>query len=88
MIEFNDPNLSFVSMEEATTPHERDMVMLNRWWSVCPERGLMFWKRYSPQCNKSELISRKIGEMYPWAETVLVPVVFVPARHQTPPERY
>lgn len=81
MIERDDKNLSFISMEEATTPREGTSVMLNRWWSVDPERGLMVWRKYSVQCNQHESIARKVGAMYPWADTVFMPIVYLPARH-------
>lgn len=83
--ERDNPMLSFVPIDEATVPpggiinHYKD-----RWWAVCPERGVVFHrankrsKSGSPQCNGNEVIARKvIGGLYPWAEIRFIPSVFV-----------
>jgi hypothetical protein len=75
----DDKRLRFIPLEEATTPphglinHYRD-----RWWAVCPERGLIFYgDTMSPQCNAIEDVARRVfGNIYPWAEIRFVPSAF------------
>lgn len=64
------------------------MHIKNHWWSVHPERGLIFYSNQrrpclenaSPQCNSSEGTAKYLQEkLYPWAqlryfETVLYPI--------------
>lgn len=81
----DDPTITYISIEEATKPpgglieHLRD-----KWWSVHPTKGLIFYvgkgkpKCFSPQCNSNEDITRRIQEMlYPWAEVRFMPSVFI-----------
>lgn len=76
-------DLSYLPESEATTPTEGADVMLDRWWSVHPEKGLIFYKTYSPQCNSNEQIARNIcAKLYPDALVKFIPVVFVPRRMQ------
>jgi hypothetical protein len=74
------PRLVFLSEAEAITPPAGIIVCLkDRWWSVHPTKGLIFWDKrsMSPQCNGDELMSRKLtAEMYPWAECKFFPLVF------------
>lgn len=84
MKEKNDKDLVFISLEKATTPFDGAIAMTNRFWSICPERGLIFWKPKgrkgsgSPQCNSDERMSKHLNEkLYPWAETKFVPVVYI-----------
>lgn len=59
-------------------------ILRNRWWVVCPKRGLVFcWRKGvkglgSPQCNSSESISRRLGSPIEDAEIKFVPLVLVP----------
>lgn len=61
-------------------------VLRDRWWVVCPERGLaFFWSKGdrglgSPQCNSDETISRRLGTTIPGATLKFMPVVFAPVR--------
>ena len=81
-------DLTYLSLEEAQTPRDGALVMVDRWWSCHPEKGLIFWRRYSPQCNTNERINKKLtAQLYPWAEAQFMHVVYVPYRHQTPPDR-
>lgn len=77
MIDPDDKRLRYVPLDKATVPppglieHIKDS-----WWSVHPERGLIFFKD-SPQCNQNEAVSRHISSgHYPWAEVQFIPSVF------------
>lgn len=72
----NDSRLSFISLERG--PQNGDAVVTDCWWAVHPERGLVMFQRTSPQCNTNEVISRRITEMYPWAEVRFIEVAYVP----------
>lgn len=75
----DDKRLSFLPLEKATNPpagflnHVKD-----HWWAVHPTKGLVFFKKTSPQCNSNESLSKRINAMYPWAEVRLIPSVFFP----------
>lgn len=64
-------------------------VLRNRWFAVCPERGLIFWqpegrrkgqlRGASPQCNGDEIIARRvIVPSFPWADIKRFDVVMLP----------
>ncbi|CAH1665732.1 MULTISPECIES: hypothetical protein [unclassified Chelatococcus] len=85
----DDPRLVYMPEAEVLTANGIVQVLRNRWFSVHPERGLMFWqpeKRRagrltgaSPQCNGTESIARDLAKrMYPWAETRFFPLVLLP----------
>lgn len=44
--------MEFVSMEDATTPSPGRHPEKNKWWVVCPDRGLLFL-RYHPGYSRS-----------------------------------
>ena len=59
-----------ISYEEATTPTEGAIVMMNRWWTVykeghisvytagvAPNKITGLYRTYSPQCNSNEHIA-------------------------------
>ena len=80
-----EADYSYLPIEQATDPTFAEgltfQFMRDRYWAVHPERGLLFYKGKSPQCNSSEMISRKIAP--PWARIVLLPVAFVPVRYRS-----
>jgi len=80
----------FISKEMATTPAE-GYCIVNRWWTVHPEKGLAFYcsrrrsyelepgeeEEPSPQCNGDEFTARHLQQhLYPDCSTELIPVVF------------
>lgn len=84
MVDKNDPRLFFVPIEKASVPSDGPIYHYkDRWWSHCPEQGLIFFKMRkndpgSPQCNAQKSIAWHLQKrLYPWAETVFVPSVFV-----------
>lgn len=84
MIDEDDRKLSFVSLEELTTPAS-GTVLVNHYWSVHPTKGVIFYMRYSPQCNSDERITNKLQpKLYPWAEVQLIPTAYIPRRHIAP----
>jgi len=83
----DDPRLVFVPLDEAAKPVSGLCeVWVDRWWSVHPEKGLVFYRSgagrrnsyLSAQCNPSERIARKFTEdLYgDWAECRQIPAVF------------
>lgn len=89
MVEQNDERLVFLPENEIMDGGGLCDVMRNRWFSVCPERGLIFWQHEkrrkgmlvgaSAQCNGAEATARAIQQkMYPWAEMRFYECVIVP----------
>jgi hypothetical protein len=74
----DDPRLRFVSLDKATEPKDGlCMVYKDRWWSVHPDRGIIFWRGDGPQCNSNEEVSRRhTARLYPWATSIFIPYVF------------
>lgn len=71
----------FVSVEKLTTPFDGARVMLNRWWVVTPDRKVMFFRGFAPQCNSEESIAKRLAVkdgMYPHPCSVeFIPLAFV-----------
>lgn len=78
VISEDDPRLEFVPLEKATIPPPGLIEHIhNRWWVVHPQKGLVFWKGWSPQCNSNKEITERIWKgMYPWAEIQFIPSVY------------
>lgn len=89
MIAPDDGRLVYLPEDMVTSANGMCQVLRDRWFSVHPERGLLFWqderrrkgqlKGASPQCNGSEVIADTLRtQMYPWAETRFYPLVLLP----------
>jgi hypothetical protein len=89
MIQPDDDRLVYLPEGDTLSATGMAQVLRDRWFSVHPERGLIFWqcekrrkgqlRGASPQCNGSEAIARDLAaRMYPWAETKFFPLVLVP----------
>lgn len=85
----DDPRLVYMPEAEVLAANGMVQVLRNRWFSVHPERGLVFWqddkRRHgqlagaSPQCNSHQAIAATLAaQLYPWAETRLYPLVLLP----------
>lgn len=76
----DDPRLVFVPIEKFIIPPPGLIEHLaDRWWSVHPSKGLVFYdkKMMAPQCNVNESLVRRLAEkQYPWAETIFIKSVF------------
>lgn len=77
----------FLSEDIATAPPNNGfcLIIRNRWWVVCPNRGLVFfWSRGerglgSPQCNNNESIAKRLGNNKIFNTSIkFIPLVFVP----------
>lgn len=88
-MERDDPRLIFMPLDKVLEATGPVMAIRNVWWSVCPERGLIFYQTNprrkgalrgsSPQYNATRDIAESIqNKLYPWAETRLVPIVLYP----------
>ena len=81
----------YIPLEVATTPAEGHC-LVNRWWTVHPEKGVAFYcsrKRLigldpweqdepSPQCNSDEFTSRELTRRnHPDCVVMHIPAVFV-----------
>lgn len=89
MIEPDDDRLVYMKESDVLSAGGLVDAMRNRWFSVHPERGLIFWQSTnkrrgslfgsSPQCNSREDVARTVtAKMYPWAEIRFYPLVLVP----------
>lgn len=61
------------------------LVVKNKWWAMCPERGLLFYKMKgdkglgSPQYNGNRITAEKlIKSLWPGFELIQVPAVLIP----------
>ena len=88
-IQPDDPRLVYLPEERTLDSSGMVHVIRDSWFSVHPERGLMFWQSEkrrqgqlrgsSPQCNGVESTARALAaKLYPWAETRFVPLVLLP----------
>jgi hypothetical protein len=57
-------HITYIPLDNLTRPHE-GQVMADRWWIVDPEKGALVYKKFAPQCNRDEMIARRILDMYP-----------------------
>lgn len=82
MITEDDKQLVFVPLEEASTPPGGIIECLkDNFWLYKEGKGILYWKdKYNsyPQCNINRAVVENIkNRMYPWAEIIYVPVVFM-----------
>lgn len=73
-----------ISYEEATTPKDRSMVLMNKWWTVYEEGNISIYTRgeapdsrgqystYTPQYNDNKQIATRRGKM----KAVFIPIVY------------
>lgn len=88
--DLDDPRLIFLPFELATkAPAGECNVVIDAWWAVHPERGLLFWaprrqakptsrpRALAPQYNHDRKITEMLAsQMYPWAEIRQIPFVY------------
>jgi hypothetical protein len=85
----DDDRIVYLSESDLLSASGFAQVLRDRWFSVHPERGLMFWQTErgrkgklrgaAPQCNSDEATARILAaKMYPWAETRFYPLVLLP----------
>lgn len=83
--------IAFLPLDDVTKATGLVQAFHNAWWSVCPERGLIFYQDNprrkgslvgaSAQCNQSEGTSRTLSHrLYPWAEVRQIPLVLQPVK--------
>lgn len=72
-------HITYMPIEQLTTPHNGAEVLTNRWVVVHPEHGALFYRRWTIQCNSDERITKHlIDKMYPGCEARFFEVVYVP----------
>ena len=70
-----------VSIEEAIKP-KSGICLVDRWWTVTPEREILFYREHAPQCNADENIAKEIRDrIYPEGTVEFLEVVFT-GRHE------
>jgi hypothetical protein len=88
-VEADDPRLVYLAEADVLAANGMVQVIRDSWFSIHPERGLMFWQTEkrrqgqlrgaSPQCNSNEDLATMLkGKLYPWAETKFFPLVLLP----------
>jgi len=78
----------YVPLDKAQTVKEGH-VYVNRWWSVHPDKGVVFYTRFlrlriegednepSPQCNQDEYTARHLNErLRPDCGVIFIPAVY------------
>lgn len=81
IMEEDNPLLSYVLLSDALAPKKEGIYTLhiNTCWCIHPVKGLIIYKKYSPQCNNNrEIVNKLRNILYPWANVMLIPRVFVP----------
>jgi hypothetical protein len=89
MVNPDDPRLVFLPETSILAASGMTHAIRNSWFSVHPERGLLFWQSLtkrkgqlrgaSPQCNRNKTVTDQIAaRMYPWAEIRFYPLVLQP----------
>lgn len=73
-----------IPYEQVIVPIDRSTVMMNKWWTVFKEGHISiytggkkpneygFYRIYSPQCNSSEYIAKRLGK----TDAVFLPIVY------------
>ena len=74
MTDESDPRLTFFPQDE---PIDGATVFCDRWWVKHPDKGLVVWRGFSPQCNTIRNVVERIAKLYPWAVVEFVPVAYV-----------
>lgn len=78
MTDENDPNLNFVKLEVLTVPpHDLIKHIKNSYWICHPEKGAVFWRMHSPQCNTNVKLVLQWIQRFPWAVIVFIPSAFI-----------
>jgi hypothetical protein len=82
MAEVKESDFIFVPFDVATTaPGGLIEHFKDRWWCVCPNRGIMFYEPRRgqgqfPQCNVNKTVSEMMAKNYPWCEVRFIPSVY------------
>lgn len=71
----DDPQLFFYPQKGL--PDDGQTVVRSRWWIEHPEKGLVVWRGFSPQCNSNKILVERLSEMYPWAKVNYYEIAFV-----------
>ena len=88
-IEEDDPRIVYMPEAHVTAAKGTTQAFHGAWFSVHPERGLMFYQsqksRYgnlrgaAPQCNQDKRIAESLTrKLYPWAEVKQFDLVLMP----------
>lgn len=85
----DDDRIVYMAEADVLAASGMCQALRNCWFSVHPERGLVFWQTdrrrkgrltgAAPQCNSDESTSRALTErLYPWAEVKRFALVLLP----------
>lgn len=85
----DDDRIVYMREEDIDAANGIVQVLRNHWFSVHPERGLLFWQTErrrkgkligaAPQCNGDKATAEFLAsKMYPWAQTRFYPLVLLP----------
>lgn len=76
------PRLSFIPENEAARPKGGNVqCVIDHWWCVHPEKGLVIWDKECPQANPNRTVTETcLAKLYPWAVIKQIPVVFMQQR--------
>jgi hypothetical protein len=65
-----------IPLEKAQTPFNGAEVMTDRYW-VVEDGCILFWNKYSPQCNSQKSVAEYIQKkLYPSGSVMFLPVVY------------
>lgn len=77
----NHPDISYIPFDDVLkgSRHGHADVLRDRWWACHPTRGLIIFRKSSPQCNPNQEIALSLMmRLYPWAEVRQIPLVLLP----------
>lgn len=65
-----------VSIEDAIKP-KNGRAITNRWWTITPEREILFYRNFAPQCNANEDIAKSMRDkLHPDCTVEFLELVF------------
>lgn len=74
----NFDHITYVPLDELSKPFDGARLMLDRYFVVHPNKGALFYKVYTPQCNVNpSLPERLIANLYPGCHVEFVPFAYV-----------
>lgn len=79
----DDKNLSYIPLSDVMKTGTYGgfyEVKVNYWLLVHPQRGVMVYKKHHVLGNLNRAIAEKLTSptMYPWADVVQIPMLFMP----------
>lgn len=77
MSKLNRNLITKIPIEKAIIPFDGAKVMTDRYW-IIEDESILFWNKYSPQCNSQKEIAESIQKkIYPNGSVRFLPIIYV-----------